>query len=63
MNGQDLRNEIEKIKYAYLIGEIDYDTAIKKVSPLVEQINTKGKIIAKKYKKKFSPITERYVLR
>jgi hypothetical protein len=63
MNGQDLHNQIERIKYAYLMREIDYDTAKEKIEPIVKIINIRGKEIAKKHNRKYSNVSSRYLLR
>lgn len=50
------RQAIEEIKRAYTLGEITREEAKEKAQPIIDRINAKGKEIAKKYNKKYSPL-------
>lgn len=51
------RQAIEEIKRAYTLGEITREEAKEKAQPIIDRINAKGKEIAKKYNKRYSPIS------
>lgn len=53
----DNRTKIEEIKKAYNLGLITREEAKEKAQPIIDRINAKGKEIAKKYNKRFSPIS------
>lgn len=59
----EYREKIQKIKSLYLKGEISFDQAKAQVLPLLEEMNTKGASIAKKFGKKFTKLTFGYVFR
>ena len=54
MNHRALLNDI-KIKLQ--LGIIKYDEAKKEAEPIIEEMNKKGKEIAKKFKQRFKPFT------
>ena len=59
----DYRDKIQFYRSQYLHGEIDLDTAKKLVEPLLVVMNEYGKEIAKKYGRKYKPLTFGYVMR
>lgn len=65
MNKEALENRkaIADVKMALAVGEISYDEAKKKISPILNSINVRGKEIAKKYGKNYRPITFTEVIR
>ena len=59
----DNRAKINQIRARYQHSEITLDEAKSLVQPLLDEMNKKGKIIAKKFGKKFSDLTFNYVFR
>lgn len=57
------REDILEIKTALALGYISYDEAKREAGPILEKINLRGKNIAKKYGKKFYPITFMEIMR
>lgn len=57
------RAEIENIKYLLMTGQITYYEAKDKAQPVIDEMNIKGKEIAKKYNQKFKPFTFAYLMR
>ena len=51
------REKINEIKYKMQIGLITYYEAKAEAEPIIEEMNEKGKVIAKKYNQKFKPFT------
>ena len=63
MQGIDNRQTIEAYKSLYHGGKISYEELIRCVEPMVQEMNEKGKEIAKKHGKRFTPMTVGYILR
>lgn len=59
----DYRTKIEKIRMAYLKGEITLEQAESYVLPMLVEMNQKGAKIAKKFGKKYIKLTFNYVFR
>lgn len=57
------RQDIEEIKIALACGFISYEEARVEAKPILDKINKKGREIAKKYGKKYYPITFIEVMR
>lgn len=51
------KQKIEEIKYKMQLGLITYYEAKTEAEPIIEEMNQKGKEIAKKYNQKFKPFT------
>lgn len=60
---QQNRQDIEEIKIALACGFISYEEAKIEAKPILDKINKKGKEIAKKYGKKYYPITFTEIMR
>lgn len=60
---QQNRQDIEELKLALAYGHISYDEAKIEAKPILDKINKKGKEIAKKYGKKYYPITFTEIMR
>lgn len=63
MSGLDIYSHIERIKMDYLNGEKSYEIAKEEIAIFVEEINKRGKEIAKKHGKPYRNVTVGYVLR
>lgn len=63
MTGAEIYAQMDNIKRDYLVNGKNYEIAKEEIAIYVEEINRRGKIIAKKYKKRYNPITVGYVLR
>lgn len=61
--GTENRVEIEHVRAMYLSGKITLDEAKIQLKPLIDEMNKKGKEIAKEYKKTFKPLTFGYLFR
>ena len=59
----EYREKIQKIRHSFLIGDIELDKAKELVAPLLEEMNTKAKRIAKENGFKFKKLTFNYVFR
>ena len=57
------RAKIDQIKADLHNGRIDYAEATRQTNEILEAVNAKGQQIAKKYGKRYRPITAREVLR
>lgn len=57
MNGQDYRNALQEIRCKMLRGLISYDEAKAEAQPIIDEMNKKGREVAKKYKQKFKGFT------
>ena len=57
------RAELELIKYSFITGQITYYEAKEKAQPIIDEMNIKGKEIAKKYNQRFKPFTFSYLMR
>ena len=57
------RNKIEPIKFMLLTGEISYDEAKEMMEPIIQEMNEKGRIIAKQHNQKFKPFTFSQLMR
>lgn len=57
------RAKIEAIRQTYLKGLINHDQAKDQVEALLPEMNEKGKVIAKKFGKRFTKLTFGYVFR
>lgn len=57
------RQDIEEIKMALACGFISYEEAKVEAKPILDEINKKGREIAKKYGKNYYPITFTEVMR
>mgnify|MGYP003677422919 CR=1 FL=1 len=63
LTGLQLRSEIEKIKANYFNSLISFEEMQKKANIFLNEINKRGKMIAKKHNKKFSKMSLSYILR
>lgn len=59
----DYRTKIEKIRIAYLKGDITLEQAESYVEALLKEMNRKGAKIAKKHGKKYKKLSFGYVFR
>ena len=57
------RAELELIKYSFMTGQLTYHEAKEKAQPIIDEMNIKGKEIAKKYNQRFKPFTFSYLMR
>lgn len=62
-NGDLYRAKINNIRARLLTGAIDYDTAKAEAKPIIAEMNAKGAEIAKKYGRKYKPLTFGYLMR
>lgn len=60
---QQSRTAIQTIKIKMRMGTVTYDEAKELIKPHLEILNVKGKEIAKKYQKKYMPLTFNIVMR
>lgn len=49
--------KIEEIKYLYNSGKIDRDEAYARAKPILDAIDERGKVIAKKHGRKYRPLS------
>lgn len=61
--GAKNRVYIEYLRASYLSGKITLDEAKEQLQPLIDEINKKGKEIAKEHNKTFRPLTFGYLFR
>lgn len=59
----DYRAKIQFIRGQYLRGELTHTEAKAMVLPLLKEMNAKGQAVAKKFGRKFHPLTFGYVFR
>ncbi len=59
----NLRDEIEQVRLNFLAGLISREKALKILKPLVDEYNEKGKVIAKKYGRRFVKLSLTGILR
>ncbi len=57
MINMNYRNKINEIKIKLITGKIDYYKAKEEAQPIIDEMNLKGKEIAKKYNQKYKPFT------
>jgi hypothetical protein len=57
IQAQDRIAKIRALVIAARQGVIDYSEAKQKAQPLIDEINTKGKAMATKYKMKYKPVS------
>lgn len=57
------REQIEKIRAAYLNGRITLEEAQSYVEPMLKEMNIKGAKVAKKFGRKYKKLTFSYVFR
>jgi hypothetical protein len=57
LEGWELREIGDKIRKQLHTGEITYELATEKMAIVLEEVNKRGAVIAKKYGKKHHPIT------
>lgn len=57
------RRLLNDIKFKMQVGIIDYYEAKAEAEPIIAEMNTKGKEIAKKYGQRFKPFTFAYLIR
>lgn len=57
------REDIQEIKMSLALGYISYDEAKEEARPILDRINDRGREIAKKYGKKYYPITFTEIMR
>lgn len=62
-NGDMFREKINYIKGRLQAGVIDYETAKAEAAPVIAEMNEKGAEIAKKYGRKYKPLTFGYLMR
>lgn len=60
---KDYRSIILSIRSDYLRGKMSIDKAQEICKPLIEEMNKKASVIAKKYGKRHVPFTFRYLFR
>lgn len=53
LTGVELKMKIEVVRYELHTGKLSYDEAKEKAQPIIDEMNKRGKEIAKKYKKRF----------
>lgn len=53
----NFKEQIENIKFRLQVGIIDYYEAKAEAEPIIAEMNTKGKEIAKKFSQRFKPFT------
>ena len=63
MQAEFNRQQIANIKRALILGWINYEEAELQAKPILENINTRGREIAKKYGRKYREITFTEVMR
>lgn len=63
MQAEFNRQQIANIKRALILGWINYEEAELQAKPVLENINTRGREIAKKYGRKYRDITFAEVMR
>lgn len=63
MTAQDYRRYFNHLRNAMALGWMTYDEAKEMATPVLKEMNEKGKRIAKKYGKKFYPMTFTEVVR
>ena len=51
------REQLECIKFKFYTGQISYYQAKEEAQPVIDEMNAKGKEIAKKYNQRFKPFT------
>ena len=51
------RMKLKEIKFLFMTGQITYYQAKEIAQPIIDEMNIKGKEIAKKYNQKFKPFT------
>lgn len=57
------RAKLNDIRARYLRGDVTIDEAKLEAKPIIDDMNIKGKEIAKKHGKKFFPFTYGYLMR
>lgn len=63
MTNVDYRLKLAEIKLLFTTGQITYHQAKEKAQPIIDEMNSKGKEIAKKYNQRFKPFTFSYLMR
>ena len=49
--------KIDEIKYLYNSGQITRDEAYERAKPILDAIDERGRVIAKKHKRKYRPLS------
>ena len=57
MTGQDYQNAICAIRDKFLNGYLTYDEAKKEAQPIIDEMNEKARVIAKKWGRKHTNFT------
>ncbi|MBR5202372.1 MAG: hypothetical protein IKW45_03820 [Clostridia bacterium] len=57
MANVDFKNKINEIKFKLMTGQLSYYQAKELAQPIIDEMNERGKIIAKKYNQRFKPFT------
>ncbi len=57
MTAQDLKDRIDEIRVALFRGLLSYDEAQEQAKPVIDEMNRRGREIAKKYGKSFRPFS------
>lgn len=57
LEGHELRGHLDSVRLRYGVGEIGRETARELSAPILAEMNRRGKEIAKRYNKRYSPIT------
>lgn len=57
MTAQELKDKIDEIRLAMFRGILSYDEARAKAEPIIDEMNRRGREIAKKYGKSFRPFS------
>ena len=55
--------KLDEINFLLIKGYISYEEAKQKAQPIIDEMNSKGKEIAKKYNQRFKPFTFSYLMR
>lgn len=61
--GNNYRQILNDIKFKMQLGVINYYEAKAEAEPIIAEMNTKGRKIAKKFGQKFKPFTFAYLIR
>ncbi len=61
--GAQFREQIEAIRHRMLRGELSYEQAQVEAKPVIDDMNAKGKALAKKFGKRYTPLTFKYLFR
>ena len=57
MANVDYKNKINEIKFKLMTGQLSYYQAKELAQSTIDEMNERGKVIAKKYNQRFKPFT------